>query len=148
MPATGSYNPATGVFSGPTDAVFHIAASQITQPITGLTAGDIVDVSGATWTDANNYLTGDAIWNFPDATNLTIEQAFAGYILAPNAAALINTAPINGIAVASYTGEGEIHWFPPLDPPSPPSAVREPSALALLAMPLIVLGWHRRRVTT
>ena len=144
MPATGSYNLATGVFSGPADAVFDVAASAITKPITGLTAGDIVNVTGTSWTDANNYLTGDAIWNFPSATSVTIEQAFAGYILAPYADALVNTAPIEGIAAESYVGEGEIHWGPPLDPPVPTS-VREPSALAALAVPMILIGWFGRR---
>ena len=150
MPATGSYNPATGVFSGPADAVFDVAASAITKPITGLTAGDIVNVTGTSWTDANNYLTGDAIWNFPSATSVTIEQAFAGYILAPYADALVNTAPIEGIAAESYVGEGEIHWGPPLDPPVPTTSVREPSTLAALAVPMIVfglIGRRRRRVT-
>ena len=80
---------------------------------------------------------------------MTIEQAFAGYILAPYADALINTAPIEGIAAESYVGEGEIHWGPPLDPPVPTTSVREPSTLAALAVPMIVFGLigRKRRVT-
>jgi choice-of-anchor A domain-containing protein len=146
MPATGSYDPATGAFSGPAGSVFDLTAAP-TKPITGLLAGDVINILGVTgWTDTDNYLSGLAIWNFPDATSLLIEDAFAGYILAPYADALVNTAPIVGITADTYQGEGEIHWGPP-DPPAPPSTpVDEPSLwLAFLGATFLAVWFGRRR---
>jgi choice-of-anchor A domain-containing protein len=144
LPATGTYDPSTGVFSGPAGAVFDLATAP-TKPIVGLQDGDIVNVAATSWTDTQNYLTGDALWNFFNATTLTINIAFDGYILAPNANALLNTAPVNGLAVESYIGEGEIH---PSDLDAPPLVhAAEPRTLLLFAIVTFSLigGWSTWR---
>ncbi len=94
-----------------------------------------------------------AIWNFYNATDLTIYNQFGGSVLAPNAH-LSNYNNIEGTVVAgSLSQYGEIHLQPithpllppPLVPPPPLSAVPEPGTLALLFAALGALALGRRQ---
>lgn len=134
----------------------------------------IVNVSGSTINLNDNFLGGTAnlgekvIWNFTDATSLTLSTAWGGSVLAPKAAAHTYNY-IQGSAVfGSLIQDGEMHigtyaggYVVPSDPQVPSSStsssstsggstggtpVPEPGMLVLLALGIggLMLGRKRR----
>ena len=169
-------NGNTGTFTAQPDAngvaVFNISAAdldKIGEIQFNLNGADtaIVNVSGTSITLNDNFLGGtnnlgqNVIWNFPDATDLTLTTAFGGSILAPNAAAHTYNY-IQGSAVfGSLVQDGEMHvgtyggsYCTP--PPSASSStsggsssggtdVPEPGMLLLFGAGIAGLVYWRRR---
>ena len=168
-----------GTFTAKPDAdgvaVFNISAddlNKIGEIEFALNGADtaIVNVTGGQITLNDNFLGGTGslaehvIWNFPDATQLTLSTAWGGSVLAPNAAA--NTANfIQGSGVfGSLVQNGEMHvgtysggYTPPSGGSSSPSGgsstsssggtqVPEPGMFGLMALALgSLLFWRRRK---
>ena len=98
-----------------------------------------------------NFLGGGAqaigaetLWNFYDATNLTINNQWGGSILAPLAAFTNNQDIEGGVFVDTLTQRGEIH-LQPFTGQIPP--VPEPETYAMLLAGLGFLGVIFRRRT-
>lgn len=95
-----------------------------------------------------NFLAGSAqslgsrlIWNFYNATDITLHSQFGGTVLAPNAA-LTNYNNIEGsVVVNSLAQYGEIHLQPlAADLPPDSRTVPEPGSLALALGALLLLA--------
>lgn len=154
-------------------AVFNITAAdlnKIGEIQFNLNGADtaIVNVSGAAINLNDNFLGGTnnlgehVIWNFPDATTLSLTAAWGGSVLAPVAAATTANY-IQGSAVfGSLTQNGEMHvgtyiggYYPPTGGDTPPTttssssggtAVPEPSVMVLFGIAVAGIGlWSRRR---
>lgn len=135
-------------------AVFNIAASslfsnnlvqQIELNANGA-ASIVVNVTGTSvnYNSGNfvgafnsNFARANVIWNFIDASSITLDRNFSGAILAPNAH-LTNSTDIDGsVFVGSFTQNGEVHL------PNYTGVIPSPGALALLG--LAAVGARRRR---
>lgn len=103
---------------------------------------------------ASNFLGGSAmqlgtkaIWNFYNATDLTISNQFGGAILAPFAT-LKNSNNIEGAVLVNHLNQfGEIHsakFTGNAEVPTP-SQVPEPQTFALLALGLAIIFLTKRR---
>ncbi|UUX95473.1 choice-of-anchor A family protein [Aquabacterium sp. J223] len=98
-----------------------------------------------------NFLGGSAqgiatkvIWNFTDATTLSLGREWGGSILAPFAA-VTNANNIEGTLVAaSLTQRGQLHVYN-FTGDLPVAAIPEPSTYALLALGLGLVGLNARR---
>ena len=111
----------------------------------------IINVSGSsmTWNNGMNQVgafTSNAlreivVWNFYEATSLTVDRNLNGALLAPDAH-LTNSTNIDGsVAVASFTQRGEVHL------PTTAVAVPEASSLVLMSLGLLTLApFFRRRI--
>ncbi|MFY7864101.1 choice-of-anchor A family protein [Roseateles sp.] len=99
---------------------------------------------------ASNFLNGSAselgskvIWNFHQATDLTIHNQFGGVILAPNAT-LNNFNTIQGSVLVNQLNQGgKISWNGFAGDIT--TAVPEPATYAMLLSGLGVVGWLARR---
>jgi choice-of-anchor A domain-containing protein len=101
-----------------------------------------------------NFLGGSAqaigaetLWNFYDATSLTINNQWGGSILAPSAAFSNHQNIEGGVFVNTLTQGGEIHLqpFSGQIPPGQIPPVPEPETYALLLVGLGFLGFISRR---
>ncbi|MBK1681441.1 collagen-binding domain-containing protein [Rhodocyclus tenuis] len=110
----------------------------------------IFNTDEKTYNISANFLGGSAslvgavaIWNFYNATSLTLNNQFGGAILATDAA-LTNFNNIEGtVVVNSLTQRGEIHQQS-LTAPVSDQQVPEPGSLALLLGALAVLAARRK----
>jgi Putative Ice-binding-like adhesive domain/PEP-CTERM motif len=88
------------------------------------------------------------IWNFEDATNVTVNQ-WHGTVLAGDAT-VTNSSAMEGFLYAeNFTGGGELHDF--LFDGTLPGAVPEPSTWAMMALGfagLGFLGFRSRKAAT
>jgi choice-of-anchor A domain-containing protein len=140
-------------------AVFDITAAQLSNISSFLINLDgastvVINVSGTSVSDYANDESGttganNIIWNFYQATSVTLGTQIGGTVLATGAA-VTNDNQIDGALVAqSWNGNGELHdWgFDGVLPTTsqPQTAVPEPGSLALLCVGIAVLGIVRRR---
>lgn len=155
-------------------AVFNLTSAQLDQVGQiqfNLNGADtvIVNVSGSTINLNDNFL-GNAsqlgknvIWNFTDATALTLTTAWHGSVLAPKAAAHTYNYVEGSAVFGSLIQDGEFHigtyagsYTPPSDPGSSSTtststststggtSVPEPGVAGLMALGLAALAWRRR----
>ena len=181
LPGTASVvtmNGSTGVFSVPPNAttptVFNLTASQLSSmsAIQFNTDGSnlvVVNVTGASVALSQNFLGGtnnlgqSVIWNFPNATSLSLTTAWGGSVLAPLAAATTSNYIQGSGVFGSLTQNGEMHigtlggsYSLPSSPlggsttsttssSSGGADVPEPGMIALFAIGAAGLIWRRRR---
>ncbi len=98
--------------------------------------------------NGNTFLNEHVIWNFDDATNVSVKQ-WHGAVLAGDAT-VTNNSPMEGFLYAeNFTGHGELHDFP--FEGNVPGAVPEPSTWAMMAIGfagLGFLGFRSRKTAT
>ena len=147
-------------------AVFNLTADQLNQQNVdqiqlaniGNVTNIVVNVSGANvidkYTMDGNFqnLRSHIIFNFEDATSLTIQNQFFGSVLAYKASTTANGDIDGGLFVNSFNQTNEVHvpyyngFIPSADPASP-SLVPEPSTIASVGVGLIAaIAFCRRRV--
>lgn len=153
QPAAVNYNATP---SGPGNiAVFNVSAANVfnnslIQQI-NLNAGNassiVINVSGSTvnfntGNFASSFTTtfarSNVIWNFFEATSITLDRNFNGALLAPNAHLTNSTAIDGSVFVASFTQNGEVHL------PLYGGVVPAPGSLALLGLGGLAISRRRR----
>lgn len=90
--------------------------------------------------------TGKVLWNFAEATSISMNKSFHGAVLAPNATLSSTAGALEGaVAVKNLSADVEVH--PPLFSGTLPSAspVPEPSTYAAGVAVVALLGWLRLR---
>jgi choice-of-anchor A domain-containing protein len=117
-------------------------ASEVVINLTGQTVNANVNfVGNFTLTNADSTV----IWNFVNATSISVGAEFHGAILAPNAE-LTNSSPVDGsVVVGSLDAQSEIHLplFTPIINTGTPTP--EPASLAILALGIAGLSFKRLR---
>ena len=157
LPTAGNNEQITATPGANGVAVFNITAAQLSQIpsyIMNLNGSSsvIINVSGSSVTvNANDEsgVTGasNIIWNFYQATSVTLDTQIAGTILATSAT-VTNYNQIDGTLVANaLNGQGELHsyGFTGTLPGGTTVATPEPASLALMGVGLSALGSIRRR---
>ena len=103
-------------------AIINVAGTDVTFPSS-------LNATGALVTDE---VRARVIWNFFEATSVSLESNFNGAVLAP-LADLTNTTAIDGSVVAgSFVQRGQVNL--PVSVIAPPFGVPEPTALALMTL--------------
>ncbi len=152
----GFFNIATpnadGLAVYATDAAFFDGIGELELGLNGASTV-IVNVSGATVTISDNFLAGPfavaprVLWNFNEATSLTLTTQFFGSVLAPFAD-VHNTSAIEGTLIAkTFDQDAQIHLQPFIGD-LPVSGVPLPPALAMVGFVAALgagLGVARRR---
>lgn len=100
---------------------------------------NFLTMAGSTGSIASQ-IGGKTIWNFYNATNLTLNTQFSGAVLATSALLTHGNNIEGGVYVQRIQQNGEIHLQPFSGIVPVASAVPEPSALALMAAGLLALG--------
>jgi choice-of-anchor A domain-containing protein len=163
LPATGNNEVLTAIPGANGVAVFNITAAQLAAipSFTINTNGAssvIFNVSGTSATFSANDESGvtganSIIWNFYQATSVSLQTQIGGTILATGAS-VTNSNQIDGVLVAnSFTGNGEIHDYqftgtlPGGTQTGGNQQTPEPASLLTFAVGLLALGFLRRQVT-
>jgi choice-of-anchor A domain-containing protein len=109
-------------------------------------ASALINVTGTSLTLNNGgregFGGGNVIWNFVDATSLTLNNQ-VGTVLAPKAALTVNSSLTGQVFAASFQGNNLGVGTPSYYSGATPQAVPEPGTMAVLG--LGVLGMVRRR---
>lgn len=148
--------PASVLTAGNTNIVLNGGtATTIIINVAASCVGTVCAISVPSSTNFNSLLANyalDTLWNFYNATTLTLGGQFIGTVLAPDAA-VSNSTTIDGDLIASsFSGSGELHnyafsgdlTFGSLSG-SAQSVIAEPSSIALLGVGLAGLLVRRRR---
>lgn len=135
-------------------AVFSISASALTSSlvqqyelVTGGASSIVINVTGSSaafntgnfvgnWQNAAVRAT--TIWNFSQATSLTIDRNFNGAILAPSAHLTNSTAIDGSVFVGSMTQNGEVHL------PGYTGVVPAPGTALLAGLGGLIMASRRR----
>ena len=147
--------PASVLTAGNTNIVLNGgSATTIVINVAASCVGGVCAINVPSSTNFNSLLASyalDTLWNFYNATTLTLGGQFIGTVLAPNAA-VSNANQIDGdLIAASFSGSGELHNyafggdlnFVSVNGDSP-VVVAEPSGIALLGVGLVALLVRRR----
>jgi choice-of-anchor A domain-containing protein len=134
----------TGLAGGPGDN-YNITFTNATAATTIVinVTGSFTEGNGENF-NGNTFLNEHVIWNFEDATNVSVKQ-WHGAVLAGDAT-VTDSSPMEGFLYAeNFTGGGELHDFPFQG--NLPRAVPEPSTWAMMALGFFGLGFlgFRRR---
>ena len=114
----------------------------------------LLNVSGQSSTLTANLfgslekLANKTLWNFYDATTVTLDRQFAGSVLAPNATLTNNKQILGGVYVNSLTQNGLIKsttFTGATALTSITAAVPEPETYALMGLGLVMLGWRHKK---
>jgi choice-of-anchor A domain-containing protein len=132
----------TAIFNIANGASFFNSFGEITFSLNGADTV-IINVGGSTVSLADNFLGGIGktiapvtLWNFYEATSISVGAEFWGTMLAPYAT-LTNTSAINGsIVTASFTQRGQVH-LPTFTGQPPSIQVSEPAPWLLLGAGLL-----------
>lgn len=140
-------------------AVFSITNALFSNPnadfgISGVGSDDtvVINVLGST-VNFNHNLTGafsslrrQIVWNFVEATEVTIGRRFDGTVLAMNAGVTTHQDIDGGLYAANATLNGQVHLIP-FGGGTPPETVviPLPSGAAMGALGLALVGVRRRR---
>lgn len=158
--STASIEGSKGIFTGTPDsnglAVFWIDGVDFFGTVTDLeflvdgagtvivnVAGGVIDIAAGFLDGIGETIADSIVWNFYEATDVTIQTAFYGSILAPNAL-VSNASLIAGSVVANeFIQNGAIQLAPPssTDVPEPASALLLLPAL----LGLLMVGRRFRR---
>ena len=148
-------------FTIPTGAgnfiVFNISSSNFGQndsiEFTNLGANQqvLINVSDTTFAEpsgvnfnGNSTTADNVIWNFNNATSISLSSGFYGSILAPNATLTDSSTITGNVAVAKINSAGEIDFAsmnstPPLNPVPAGGPLPVPASFGLVAMGSIAL---------
>ena len=111
-------------------------ASAIVINVTGASASFNAGNFVGNWT--SQFARANVIWNFIDATSISIDRQFFGAVLAPGAT-LTNSTSIEGsVFVGAFIQRGEVHL------PSYTGFVPAPGAIVLAAVALAPVARRRR----
>lgn len=114
-------------FNGATSVIFNVSGASI-----NIAGGNFI---GAMANDTN---ASRMLWNFHEATSISVQRTITGAFIAPNAN-VTNTSTIVGVtAVNNFTQNGQVHV------PLYTGYIPTPASVALLAMGGIVAGRRRR----
>ncbi len=125
-----------------------IATNNASEVVINVTSGSSVDISSPNF--VNNFTStsvdSSVIWNFVNATSITLGVELHGSVLAPGAS-LSTSSPIDGsVAVGSLNAGSEFHLPLLLPNPHPSTPTPEPGSVALLmvgAAGLLLIGRKR-----
>lgn len=150
--------PASVLTAGNTNIVLNGGtATTIIINVAAPCVGTVCAINVPSSTNFNSLLASyglDTLWNFYNATTLTLGGQFVGTVLAPDAA-VSNSNQIDGDLIASsFSGSGELHNYAfggdlTFGSPSEnaPAVIAEPSSIALVGVGLVglVVIVRRRR---
>ncbi len=145
--ATPSPAASIAIFNVSAANIFNNSLIQQYNLTTGGASSIIINVSGTTVNLNNGNFTGNwtsafarakVLWNFYEATSITLDRNFNGAILAPNAHLTNSTAIDGSVFVYSFTQNGEVHL------PLYTGFVPAPGAIALMGLGGLALTRRRR----